>query len=145
MERKRQFYEYLPVEKRDCAVQSAIRNWVCMGSRAIAYKWAHVADCGVCTVYSLMHGVCKYAFLGGECAHCIPHKVTYPYSCCGLIYTSVEYAYFLMMLQCCGWWSWGSRSHTILMLTPQSGRMSLVWGKGILTCIQYDPDFCRLQ
>lgn len=31
-------------------------------------------------VYSFKHEVCEYAFLAGECACFILHKVTYPYT-----------------------------------------------------------------
>lgn len=57
--------------------------------------WVHIW-------FSFMHDVCTSP--QGRCAYCIRHKVTYSYSYSGQIYTSDQYACFLMMLQCCGWW-----------------------------------------
>lgn len=65
-----------------------------------ACDWA--ADC---VAYSIViHAWSVQVCIPTGCAYCIPHKVTYPYSYSGQIYTSNQYAHFLMMLQCCGWW-----------------------------------------
>lgn len=71
--------------------------YMCLRAITTAYECAS----GVRTVHSFMHEVCNYAFLlesvlTASLTRSPIHTVT-------LIYTSAQYAYVLIMLQCCRW------------------------------------------